>query len=764
MLYNTVLSYNNNKMKLDHFYQTIGEDWFTYPNLYKSMVEKYKDGGWFVEVGSWKGRSASYMAVEIHNSGYADNIEFDCVDTWEGSVEHQDMDEVKNDLLYQTFLENIKPVSHIINPIRKSSIEASKLYKDNSLDFVFIDASHEYEDVIDDIKAWLPKIKVGGILAGHDYGRYSVNKAVKDYFNTKKYTVSEDCWIYEKTITTSKNDKKITLVTGLWDIKRSDLDEGWSRNYGHYLDRFSELLKTPLNLIIYGDEELEKFVWERRDKSNTQFIKRELSNFKESNEFYNKIQEIRNNQDWLNIAGWLNYSPQAKLEMYNPIVMSKMFLLNDARILDKFNSDYMFWIDAGITSTVHYGYFTSELFDNIPKYVNKFSFICFPYEAINEIHGFEYNKMCQYAGDSKIDKVARGGFFGGPKNTFHEANTLYYYTLKECLDSGYMGTEECIFTILLYKHCNVFNYFDIESDGLIYRFFDNLGHDKLEIKTECKNVNQSFYLNTLNTALYVITFNSPSQFETLIKSMLLYDENFIKKPKKYLLNNSTDPKTDEDYKKHCKKYDFIEIKKDNIGICGGRQYIAEHAEENNYDFYFFFEDDMFFYSKIGETCKNGFNRYVPQLYESSLHIIKENGFDFLKLSYTEFFGNNGTQWAWYNVPQDIREKYWPEYSRLPQHGTDPHSPRTVFKSINTYNGIPYINGEVYYSNWPQVVSKLGNKKMFLDTKWSYPYEQTWMSHIYQETKKGAINPGLLLITPTEHDRFDHYDGKLRKES
>jgi hypothetical protein len=37
--------------------------------------------------------------------------------------------------------------------------------------------------------------------------------------------------------------------------------------------------------------------------------------------------------------------------------MSKVFLLNDARILDKFNSDYLFWIDAGISNTLHTGYF-----------------------------------------------------------------------------------------------------------------------------------------------------------------------------------------------------------------------------------------------------------------------------------------------------------------------------------------------------------------------------------------------------------------------
>ena len=46
---------------------------------------------------------------------------------------------------------------------------------------------------------------------------------------------------------------KITLVTGLWNIRRDALTEGWSRSYDHYLQKFSELLKSESNFIIFGD-------------------------------------------------------------------------------------------------------------------------------------------------------------------------------------------------------------------------------------------------------------------------------------------------------------------------------------------------------------------------------------------------------------------------------------------------------------------------------------------------------------------------------
>jgi hypothetical protein len=59
---------------------------------------------------------------------------------------------------------------------------------------------------------------------------------------------------------------------------------------------------------------------------------------------------------------------------------------------------------------------------------------------------------------------------------------------------------------------------------------------------------------------------------------------------------------------------------------------------------------------------------------------------------------------------------------------------------------------------------VGNKKMFLEVKWAHPYEQTMMSYIYQETKKGNIKPSVLLATPTEHNRFEFYPSEERREN
>jgi len=551
-----------------------------------------------------------------------------------------------------------------------------------------------------------------------------------------------------------------TLVTGLWDIGRGNLTEGWNRGFDYYLSKFEQLLNIEENLIIFGEKELEEFVWLRRNQGNTQFIIRDKSWFT-NNEFYQKIQLIRNNENWYNQSGWLKDSTQAKLEMYNPLVMSKMFLLNDARILDKFNSDNLFWIDAGLTNTVHPGYFTHDkVIEKLNKYIDKFTFVCFPYDAEREIHGFSYPDINEWSGND-VKKVARGGFFGGPKETIGDINSYYYHLLNDTLSKGFMGTEESIFSIMIYKYPSKIDYFEIESNGLFGKFFEDLKNETLIKQSEYKEIQQP--LNLDNVAIYVITFNSPNQFETLINSMIEYDRDFIDKPKKYLLNNSVDLSTTEKYIELCEKYGFEHIKKDNLGITGGRQWIAEHFDESGLEFMYFFEDDMFFYPKKGELCKNGFNRYVENIYQKSLEIIHKENFDFLKLNFTEFYGDNSTQWSWYNVPQHFRESHWPNNKKLPNQGIDENAPRTKFNEIKIHKGVPYASGEVYLCNWPIVLSKKGNHKCYLETRFQSPFEQTLMSHNFQQTIKGELKPGILLITPTEHNRFDHYPSNLRKE-
>jgi beta-1,4-mannosyl-glycoprotein beta-1,4-N-acetylglucosaminyltransferase len=172
------------EIKLEHYAETV-DGFFDSGDFeyYRKIVAQAKTGQHFVEVGSYKGRSSAFMAVEIALSGK--QIQFDCVDTWKGSEEHQagemfeDRDVVDN-RLYDVFLKNMELVKDYYRPVRATSLEAATLYEDNSIDMVFIDAAHDYDNVLADIKAWSPKVKSEGIISGHDWHHPPIKQAVRE--------------------------------------------------------------------------------------------------------------------------------------------------------------------------------------------------------------------------------------------------------------------------------------------------------------------------------------------------------------------------------------------------------------------------------------------------------------------------------------------------------------------------------------------------------------------------------------------------------
>ena len=149
-----------------------------------------------------------------------------------------------------------------------------------------------------------------------------------------------------------KQNSNMTLVTALFDIKRGDLsDTGFGRKFDHYVETFKRLLGSELPMVIFCDEEVEKVVWEIRDPVNTKVVKKTLDDLR-AFPFYTQTNAIRQRDEWRNRAGWLPDSPQSQLELYNPLVMSKQFWLNDASIFNFFDTKYFFWVDAGIANTI----------------------------------------------------------------------------------------------------------------------------------------------------------------------------------------------------------------------------------------------------------------------------------------------------------------------------------------------------------------------------------------------------------------------------
>ena len=99
---------------------------------------------------------------------------------------------------------------HNVEIIRDWSMNAVKKFRDESLDFVFIDAAHDYKNVSDDIKEWSKKVKKGGLVCGHDYSKsykpeiYGVIEAVDDYIKKNNiyplfiYKKNDASWFFVK--------------------------------------------------------------------------------------------------------------------------------------------------------------------------------------------------------------------------------------------------------------------------------------------------------------------------------------------------------------------------------------------------------------------------------------------------------------------------------------------------------------------------------------------------------------------------------------
>ncbi|KKN76439.1 hypothetical protein LCGC14_0369480 [marine sediment metagenome] len=125
-------------------------------------------GALFVEVGCWKGYSTAILAESIpYGTVYA-------VDHWEGNPGTWNYEVARDNDIYAIFKANIFSLGlrDIVHPVVMDSQAASKLFEDGVMDLIFLDADHRYDYVKEDIMSWLPKLKEGGILCGHDCEEY----------------------------------------------------------------------------------------------------------------------------------------------------------------------------------------------------------------------------------------------------------------------------------------------------------------------------------------------------------------------------------------------------------------------------------------------------------------------------------------------------------------------------------------------------------------------------------------------------------------
>src|SRR5262249_35597805 len=242
----------------------------------------------------------------------------------------------------------------------------------------------------------------------------------------------------------------------------------------HYVPMFERLLSADLPMVIYVDPKHADIVWRRRRRHNTRVVPLTAEALR-SFQHFDRIQEIRGRAGWYSQTGWLPWSPQAALEYYNPLVMSKMRWLSDQAKENPFGTEHLFWADAGLCQTVGDDIFRESWFaERLADVAGDFLFLGFPYVGSSEIHGFPREALTQAAHVDKVDRVTRGGFFGGRAPAVTEVAALYEGVLGETLTAGHMGTEESVFTILSYRYPERFRCYMVAENGLLGTFFQAL--------------------------------------------------------------------------------------------------------------------------------------------------------------------------------------------------------------------------------------------------------------------------------------------------
>ena len=127
------------------------------------------------EIGVKKGYYSKILCL------YNPNLRLYSIDPWKGNEEYN---QERMDYFYEEAKKRFDPLNCEI--IKKTSMEAVNLFYGNSIDFVYIDGDHHYKSVIEDLTEWSKKVRKGGIIAGHDWGKYpakncDVNRAVWDF-------------------------------------------------------------------------------------------------------------------------------------------------------------------------------------------------------------------------------------------------------------------------------------------------------------------------------------------------------------------------------------------------------------------------------------------------------------------------------------------------------------------------------------------------------------------------------------------------------
>lgn len=134
-----------------------------------------------LELGVYK--ADSFMTILENCSNIKTLYGVDSYKPYYDVFENREISEFESEMIKSESLLKQKHSVHAdkIKFYECTSQEAVLKFDNESLDFIFIDADHSYDSVLEDLNLWYPKLKKGGLLSGHDYHMPTVEAAVTDF-------------------------------------------------------------------------------------------------------------------------------------------------------------------------------------------------------------------------------------------------------------------------------------------------------------------------------------------------------------------------------------------------------------------------------------------------------------------------------------------------------------------------------------------------------------------------------------------------------
>ena len=175
--------------------------------LFKHFIGELKPS-LIIEVGTWKGQSALFMADYVRSMGFQTKIL--CVDTWLGSIEHLTFPEMLMPVngyptIYYQFIANVKHASfeNVIIPFPQTSTEAARWLKQKGIiaQLIYLDASHTEDDLYSDMNNYWELLSEGGIMVGDDLSdSYPGVRAAVERFCAERGVsfTGENKWVIRK--------------------------------------------------------------------------------------------------------------------------------------------------------------------------------------------------------------------------------------------------------------------------------------------------------------------------------------------------------------------------------------------------------------------------------------------------------------------------------------------------------------------------------------------------------------------------------------